>query len=145
MYRTIDMSSQYLSQAGIKLYQDFQTNVLEPLANSQYYDSALIRIRDLRQYYRTQRNNLPIFTAQTLQNLSQFLESLKQISPQEILAKEWPQNLIDSFDSLLMYIGAEKYSSIIHNNILDKLDHDDDGVISIGDLYETTKTNRFTQ
>lgn len=65
------------------------------------------------------------------------LESLQNIKLEDIKESDFPQQTIESLDSMLEKVGLNKLVLIFHSKIWFKFDKDQDGKVSVGDLYQT--------
>ncbi|CAG9319897.1 unnamed protein product [Blepharisma stoltei] len=157
IYGMMDWRNIFLWASKNRILEDFQSQVRKQydgtvnkyIKHTKLYENFTLRLVELSNFYQKNyeecKEIISTKTHNAKEKIDNLIFSIKNINAQDILEKEWPQNFLDQVDSLLTYFGGQKFAKKLHDGILDKLDHDEDGVLTIGDIYESTNANKIAE
>jgi hypothetical protein len=72
------------------------------------------------------------------------VRTVKTLKWEDLKDKEWPQQIIETLDNGLMFLGLERVVIFMKNSFWKRLDHNSDGKLSMEDLYKSAaKAGKF--
>lgn len=77
-------------------------------------------------------------------SIKSLVETLKTLKWDDVKDKEWPQQIIETLDNGLVFLGLERVVIFMKNSFWKKFDHNSDGKLSMEDLYKSAaKAGKF--
>ncbi|CAG9317644.1 unnamed protein product [Blepharisma stoltei] len=71
-----------------------------------------------------------------LEAIVDFYDEIKEMKKEDILEKQWPQDIRNLFDKMLNTVGGESITVYLDDKVWKKLDYDQDGVVTVKDLVD---------
>ena len=72
------------------------------------------------------------------------VETVKTLKWEDVKDKEWPQQILETLDNGLVFLGLERVAIFMQNSFWKRLDHNSDGKLSMEDLYKSAaKAGKF--
>eukprot|EP00358_Blepharisma_japonicum_P005586 CAMPEP_0202942088 /NCGR_PEP_ID=MMETSP1395-20130829/2259_1 /ASSEMBLY_ACC=CAM_ASM_000871 /TAXON_ID=5961 /ORGANISM="Blepharisma japonicum, Strain Stock R1072" /LENGTH=191 /DNA_ID=CAMNT_0049637965 /DNA_START=290 /DNA_END=865 /DNA_ORIENTATION=- len=71
-----------------------------------------------------------------LETVIDYYDEIKDLKKEDILEKQWPQNVRSMFDKMLSSVGGESIVVYLDDKVWNKLDCDQDGVVTVKDLVD---------
>eukprot|EP00358_Blepharisma_japonicum_P005599 CAMPEP_0202941948 /NCGR_PEP_ID=MMETSP1395-20130829/2089_1 /ASSEMBLY_ACC=CAM_ASM_000871 /TAXON_ID=5961 /ORGANISM="Blepharisma japonicum, Strain Stock R1072" /LENGTH=251 /DNA_ID=CAMNT_0049637663 /DNA_START=135 /DNA_END=890 /DNA_ORIENTATION=- len=71
-----------------------------------------------------------------LEAIVDFYDEIKEMKKEDLLEKQWPQDIRNLFDKMLNTVGGESITVYLDDRVWKKLDYDQDGVVTVKDLVD---------
>ena len=86
-----------------------------------------------------------LYLKEKLLMASGFYSSVRNFSSDQILDQTWPQDLREKMDILLVDMGADGVLNFFRAKVWQRLDYDEDGIVTVRDLWTQVKKAKDPQ